>query len=138
MDILRKEWYRLNAISTEGMSPRDIGYNVGMKAGILKAMNLINVVSGAEQQGDDDKEYQISTREKYEEFNLKRNYHYSNTPNPIDFPKCWCHTCRPIKLDDMRMILCPDCGNKRCPRANHHDNECTNSNDPGQKGSAYQ
>lgn len=27
-----------------------------------------------------------------------------------------------------RMILCPDCGNKRCPKATHHDNACTNSN----------
>ena len=36
-----------------------------------------------------------------------------------------------------RMILCPECGNKRCPRANHHDNLCTNSNEPGQPGSDY-
>lgn len=35
------------------------------------------------------------------------------------------------------MIVCPDCGNKRCPRANHHDNPCTQSNAPGQDGSAY-
>lgn len=35
------------------------------------------------------------------------------------------------------MIVCPDCGNKRCPRANHHDNPCTQSNEPGQNGSAY-
>ena len=29
------------------------------------------------------------------------------------------------------------CGNKRCPCAAHHDNECTNSNEPGQAGSLY-
>lgn len=34
-------------------------------------------------------------------------------------------------------IVCPDCGNKRCPRATHHDNACTGSNDPGQPGSRY-
>ena len=51
--------------------------------------------------------------------------------------KCWCHTCRPNNLGDMRMILCPNCGNKRCPKATDHRNECTNSNDPGQKGSVY-
>lgn len=51
--------------------------------------------------------------------------------------KCWCHTCRPITLADMRMVLCPDCGNKRCPKANFHGNPCTNSNEPGQPGSAY-
>ena len=52
-------------------------------------------------------------------------------------PECWCHTCRPVNLDDMRMVLCPDCGNKRCPRANDHRNACTGSNEPGQAGSAY-
>lgn len=36
-----------------------------------------------------------------------------------------------------RMIVCPDCGNKRCPRASHHVNPCTRSNAPGQPGSAY-
>lgn len=51
--------------------------------------------------------------------------------------KCWCHTCRPVTLDDMRMVLCPDCGNKRCPKANDHRNSCTESNEPGQIGSAY-
>lgn len=51
--------------------------------------------------------------------------------------QCWCHTCRPLGLDRMEMILCPDCGNKRCPKANDHRNACTNSNEPGQPGSAY-
>ncbi len=36
-----------------------------------------------------------------------------------------------------RMILCPTCGNKRCPRATNHNNPCTNSNEPGQPGSRY-
>lgn len=49
-----------------------------------------------------------------------------------------CHAC----LDDFtkmtRMILCVTCGNKRCPRANDHNNECSGSNLPGQKGSAYE
>ncbi len=57
--------------------------------------------------------------------------------------KCPCYTC----LDDpsrgfenpvlTRMVLCPVCGNKRCPKATHHDNECTHSNEPGQPGSNY-
>lgn len=37
-----------------------------------------------------------------------------------------------------RMIVCPSCGNKRCPKATHHDNPCTNSNEPNQEGSSYQ
>ncbi|MEJ3963063.1 DUF551 domain-containing protein [Citrobacter braakii] len=51
---------------------------------------------------------------------------------------CWCHTCRPVTMSDMRFVVCPDCGNKRCPHANDHRNDCTGSNEPGQIGSAYQ
>lgn len=36
-----------------------------------------------------------------------------------------------------RYIVCPDCGNKRCPKASDHENACTNSNEPGQPGSIY-
>lgn len=37
-----------------------------------------------------------------------------------------------------RMILCPECGNKRCPKATWHENTCTGSNESGQKGSSYE
>jgi len=50
---------------------------------------------------------------------------------------CWCETCRPITMADMRMVLCPVCGNKRCPAATDHRNACTGSNEPGQPGSSY-
>lgn len=56
---------------------------------------------------------------------------------------CWCHVCnRDVKVNGFplsmtQMILCPTCGNKRCPKATDHRNECTNSNDPGQSGSVY-
>ncbi|WP_438794874.1 hypothetical protein [Salmonella sp. NW1068] len=50
---------------------------------------------------------------------------------------CWCRTCRPVVMGDMRFVVCPDCGNKRCPHANDHRNACTGSNEPGQIGSAY-
>jgi DNA-directed RNA polymerase subunit RPC12/RpoP len=60
-----------------------------------------------------------------------------------DLKACWCFSC--IDAPEMglnnptwtRMIVCPDCGNKRCPRATHHDHACTNSNEPGQHGSIY-
>ncbi|EJC8216199.1 hypothetical protein [Citrobacter freundii] len=52
-------------------------------------------------------------------------------------PDCWCRTCRPVTMSDMRFVVCPDCGNKRCPHANDHRNACTGSNEPGQEGSAY-
>lgn len=37
-----------------------------------------------------------------------------------------------------RMFVCPQCGNKRCPKATFHGNECTGSNESGQPGSRYQ
>lgn len=49
---------------------------------------------------------------------------------------CWCATCRPVTLLDSRMVLCPTCGNKRCPRANDHRHDCSGSNLPGQPGSS--
>lgn len=52
--------------------------------------------------------------------------------------RCWCETCRPNTLTDMRMVVCPDCGNKRCPHATDHRNACTNSNEPGQPGSSFE
>lgn len=52
--------------------------------------------------------------------------------------ECWCESCRPQSLTDMRFIVCPDCGNKRCPKANNHANACTNSNAQGQKGSSWE
>ncbi len=49
-----------------------------------------------------------------------------------------CHRC--FKENNAlvnRMILCPQCGNKRCPQASDHELDCTNSNEPGQPGSVY-
>jgi hypothetical protein len=61
-----------------------------------------------------------------------------------DEPACWCHRCIEGKttrggfpLSGTRMILCPTCGNKRCPRASNHDLDCSGSNEPGQQGSVY-
>lgn len=49
-----------------------------------------------------------------------------------------CHTCAPNRIGGpMRMIVCPECGYKRCPKANDCRNACTGSNEPGQTGSAY-
>ena len=56
---------------------------------------------------------------------------------------CWCHKCNENELVNgipfamTRMILCPNCGNKRCPKASDHTLQCTNSNKPNQDGSVY-
>ena len=63
----------------------------------------------------------------------------------LTFQDCSCHSCINRRGDMIgglprqmcEMILCPSCGNKRCPRANFHENVCTNSNTLGQVGSAY-
>lgn len=60
--------------------------------------------------------------------------HCSNSPV---IPDCSCRTCRPVTFSDSRFVVCPECGNKRCPHANDHRNACTGSNKPGQEGSAY-
>lgn len=51
---------------------------------------------------------------------------------------CGCWSCMEER-DEVRsrMILCPNCGNKRCPKASNHRLDCTGSNDPGQPGSVY-
>ncbi len=50
---------------------------------------------------------------------------------------CECRACTKENILP-RMIVCSECGNKRCPKANDHRNKCTNSNATGQAGSAYQ
>ena len=63
--------------------------------------------------------------------------HIKNAGNSPVTPDCWCRTCRPVTMSDMRFVVCPECGNKRCPHANDHRNDCTGSNEPGQVDSAY-
>jgi|SRR5882757_594265 len=52
--------------------------------------------------------------------------------------KCGCHRCI-NERDEIacHMVVCPGCGNKRCPHATNHNLACTNSNEPGQPGSIY-
>lgn len=60
--------------------------------------------------------------------------------------KCWeeSHGEKAIGVGDalinpigMPMIGCKVCGNKRCPKATDHNNECSGSNSQGQVGSVY-
>lgn len=72
--------------------------------------------------------------------------------SPEVIETCDCHACirdnnlkagdgedffSQLPLSSARMILCPICGNKRCPKASDHRNECTESNEPNQAGSIY-
>ena len=58
--------------------------------------------------------------------------------------QCWCYNClSEIKdsngwpVTSKTFIVCPDCGNKRCPKSTDHNLACTKSNEPGQHGSRY-
>jgi len=57
---------------------------------------------------------------------------------------CNCYKCTKARGVDLRfwgqavMVVCPVCGNKRCPKASDHELACTGSNAPGQKGSVYE
>lgn len=62
----------------------------------------------------------------------------------IGWAACGCHACNEGRVTKegwpitaTRMILCPTCGNKRCPHASDHALACTGSNEPGQHGSVY-
>lgn len=52
---------------------------------------------------------------------------------------CGCWRCLKER-DEIRvqMVLCPECGNKRCPKASDHSLKCTGSNESGQAGSVYE
>jgi hypothetical protein len=62
--------------------------------------------------------------------------------NPLQaeqaMPGCTCEACVPLTMATMRMVLCSQCGNKRCPHAANHRNPCTGSNEPGQPGSSWE
>lgn len=65
-------------------------------------------------------------------------------PAPIQDKGCEnCHKClrdvmeNGLPVTSQRMIVCPECHNKRCPKASNHNLKCTNSNEPGQAGSIY-
>lgn len=71
-----------------------------------------------------------------------------------DMTACLCITCcrgrrnEEAPVQDLHEIIhdisfnfryaCEICGNKRCPHHTDHRLPCTNSNEPGQKGSIYE
>jgi hypothetical protein len=74
-----------------------------------------------------------------------------DSPSAPATPGCRCITCLDasgetvelfagvrVPISGTMMVLCQLCGNKRCPHAKNHRHACTNSNEPGQKGSAYE
>lgn len=57
---------------------------------------------------------------------------------------CLCIRCREKREEELywfgtmiEMVVCQQCGNKRCPHSDDHNNPCSGSNEPGQLGSRY-
>lgn len=76
-----------------------------------------------------DKGYELGNEKDRQAFEAKRN-------------QCYCYNCNLHKRTEYglpvvvtRMIVCPECGNKRCPKSTDHRNPCTNSNEPNQPSS---
>lgn len=57
-----------------------------------------------------------------------------------ELPRICCRTCEPEQLKaaglhpllNRTFVVCPQCHNKRCPKAEDHRSRCTGSNEPGQ------
>lgn len=74
-------------------------------------------------------------------------------PDAQGAPDCHCLRCDTERWDEtraastdpfasyppdcLRMYVCVNCGNKRCPQSDDHRNACSGSNEPGQLGSRY-
>lgn len=59
---------------------------------------------------------------------------------PAELPRICCRACEPEQLKaaglhpllNRTFVVCPQCHNKRCPKAENHRNRCTGSNESGQ------
>lgn len=67
----------------------------------------------------------------------KKDWDFGHCEHFVGNP-CDCEACGDLRgLHSHIYVLCPTCGNKRCPKASNHELECTGSNEPGQEGSVY-
>ncbi|WP_016695014.1 hypothetical protein [Rhodococcus rhodochrous] len=119
--------------------PLTVGARVKLKEGVsfgpIKELAIDRIFkNGWLEASSDDRRTRVKVR------------HQDVTVKPI--LSCWCFTCVDDYVEAMEQydprimptwgfIMCPDCGNKRCPKATHHDHACTGSNEPGQEGSRY-
>jgi hypothetical protein len=82
VDKLLEEYCRLDALDTTNWDKADRRFYDGIKTGLMFARDIL---AGSEHMTD--KGYTVGTTEHAEQYAKKRNYHYTNTDNPIDFPK---------------------------------------------------
>ena len=81
---------------------------------------------------------QLRTQDQFRHLPIQEQKRNDHVPVEVGIviKDCWCYECNQDQRYT-RMFLCPQCGNKRCPRATDHREACTDSNDPGQEGSRY-
>ena len=74
--------------------------------------------------------------EQYKEANKANLQGMFRGPGDPDPAGCQCRTCATdrggITLERSRMRVCPECGYKRCPKAEHHVNQCRAALAPAQ------
>ena len=59
-------------------------------------------------------------------------------PNSLAPTECPCASClTEAGVSAWWMIVCDECGNKRCPHGTDHRHDCTGSNEAGQAGSRH-
>lgn len=114
-------WNAYRAAMLQGAEPVTTAYKLPFEQWLSQQNEPIDVDCGC-----------VTT----EAFNHWLRIAYEAGNSPV-IPGCSCLTCRPLTFSDSRFVVCPECGNKRCPHANDHRNACTGSNEPGQEGSAY-
>ena len=61
----------------------------------------------------------------------------STDKDPSHLTRSCCYNHASIEQRMSFMILCPECGNKRCPKSTDCTLSCTGNNEPGQEGSRY-
>ena len=116
-----------------------------MRAAVMQAMGSASMAWVETPQGVFDSDWAKTVGEGLIKW---LSTHYEITPKAGDMEGCGCWTCvqkRANQITDFsgrlaylsRMIVCPECGNKRCPRATWHEHACTGSNEYGQDGSRH-
>ena len=118
---------RLEALESKYNEARTKAFNLAEKCGNLHYerdhLRDLNRILHAENQ-------RLCDSLKYAE----QEHDETRTPKEAS---CWCYSCKTEEEQFTTWTSCPDCGNKRCPKATFHDHACTRSNELGQDGSRY-
>ncbi|MDH1177974.1 hypothetical protein N5C72_07800 [Achromobacter mucicolens] len=94
-------------------------------ASLEEAATAVEARIGVGEPGIDTLELDRETQECANAIRALKSQSAALSAQPGAQKNCNCATCRPHSVE-MRMILCEVCGDKRCPHAADHRNECSN------------